>query len=642
MTRAARDLLFVALMILGSACASAPRTTAPAPPPPTTTPTPPTPPRSSTGLPPIPPAAGPLAIDVVYPREGASIAVRDSTFIFGNVGTGGALLRINNFSVPVEANGAFLAFLPVPPDGVYRVEASKAGQTVTAERHISVPVPAPVTNNRALILPNGITPRGPIALLRGEPLSISVRGTANGSATLVLPSGQRVPLFEDRSGAISTYRTTIPAQPLVARDTAIRRPRVGTTEMEVNPVTDALPAPAYVELIVGSDTARTALPVTVAVLDPLRPVVGVAADPNPVGGTNDGYVVGRPEPGTVSTWFWPNGTEFVITGERQGEFRVQLTEQKSAWVTTEEIRLLPPMTPRPSSLVNNVTIAPENAWIDVRFPLSRRLPFDVVENERSLSVLLYGATSATDWVIYGRREPLIEHAAWQQTRDGVYRFNISLTKPVWGYRIIYEPGLLVLRIRKPPTIDAQNPVRGLLITVDPGHGDIEGRWGPTRVTERDANLAIGLRLRDLIIAAGGRVQMTRTDNTPVGLYDRPVMATTANADVFVSIHNNAVGDGVNPYEAAGSSTYFFHANSAELARQLQNELVSEFRLKDLGYTKASLAVVRWPTWMPAALTEAFFFIIPDQEAALRNPEVIDRLARAHLRGLEAFLRARLR
>jgi N-acetylmuramoyl-L-alanine amidase len=46
--------------------------------------------------------------------------------------------------------------------------------------------------------------------------------------------------------------------------------------------------------------------------------------------------------------------------------------------------------------------------------------------------------------------------------------------------------------------------------------------------------------------------------------------------------------------------------------------------------------------MPAALTEAFFFIIPDQEAALRNPEVIDRLARAHLRGLEAFLRARLR
>jgi N-acetylmuramoyl-L-alanine amidase len=431
-------------------------------------------------LPPIPPVTGPLAIDVVYPREGASIAVRDSTFIFGNVGTGGALLRINNIPVTVEANGAFLAFLPVPPDGVYRVEASKAGQTVTAERHVAVPAPAPAPNDRAIILPNGITPRGPIALLRGEPLPISVRGTANGTATLVLPSGQRVPLFEDRSGAasaIATYRTTIPAQPLIARDTAIRRPRVGSTELELNPVTDALPAPAYVELIVGTDTVRTPLPLTLGVLDPARPVIGVAADPTPVGGTYDGYVVGRPEPGTVSTWFWPNGTEFVITGERQGENRVQLTEQKSAWVTAEEVRLLPPMTPRPTSLVNNVTIAPENAWIDVRFPLSRRLPFDIVENGRSLAVLLYGATSATDWVIYGRREPLIERAGWQQTRDGVYRIHITLTKPVWGYRILYLPGLLVLRIRKPPTIDPQNPVRGLLITVDPGHGDIEGRWG---------------------------------------------------------------------------------------------------------------------------------------------------------------------
>ena len=47
--------------------------------------------------------------------------------------------------------------------------------------------------------------------------------------------------------------------------------------------------------------------------------------------------------------------------------------------------------------------------------------------------------------------------------------------------------------------------------------------------------------------------MTRTDSTAVGLYDRPFMATNANADVFISIHNNAVGDGVNPFVAAGTS-----------------------------------------------------------------------------------------
>jgi N-acetylmuramoyl-L-alanine amidase len=256
--------------------------------------------------------------------------------------------------------------------------------------------------------------------------------------------------------------------------------------------------------------------------------------------------------------------------------------------------------------------------------------------------VIYGATSATDWVIYGKREPLIERAWWEQPASNVYRLNVNLTQPVWGYQTFFDRGQLVLRIRRPPAIDAQHPLRGLLFTVDPGHGAIEGRWGPTRLTERDANLAIGLRLRDLIEAEGGRVQMTRTDSTAVGLYDRPFMATNANADVFISIHNNAVGDGVNPFVAAGTSTYFFHTNSTELARLLQNELVSEFKLQDLGFTRASLAVVRWPTWMPAALTEAFFFIVPEQEAALRDPQVIDRLARAHLRALETFLRSRAR
>ena len=121
MSNRTQQYAFLALAALLAACARTPaRPTTPVTPPRTTTVTPP----ARTNLPPIPTVNGPLAIDVVYPREGSNIAVRDSTFLFGNVGTGGATLRINGAPVPVEPNGAFLAFLPVPPDGVYRVEAS--------------------------------------------------------------------------------------------------------------------------------------------------------------------------------------------------------------------------------------------------------------------------------------------------------------------------------------------------------------------------------------------------------------------------------------------------------------------------------------------------------------------------------------
>jgi N-acetylmuramoyl-L-alanine amidase len=35
-----------------------------------------------------------------------------------------------------------------------------------------------------------------------------------------------------------------------------------------------------------------------------------------------------------------------------------------------------------------------------------------------------------------------------------------------------------------------------------------------------------------------------------------------------------------------------------------------------------------------------FMMVPEQEAALRDPDVQERIARAHLRALEAFFRKR--
>lgn len=596
-------------------------------------------------LPPIPLAEGPLAIDVVYPREGHELQVRDSTFIFGNVGTGRATLRINGLPVTVEPNGSFLAFLPVPADGVYRAEASAGGNSVAAERRVRIPAPPTAAAPLPMIVQSSIGPRGALAVARGEPIEVSARATAGANVALVLTDGRRIALREDpgsTSAGLSTYRMIIPAQPLATRDPEVRRPRIGTTE-QLTP--ERAPEPTSfgtIELIAGRDTVRTLLPLNLTVLDPSRPVFGIAADPNPVGGTNDGYVVGRPAPGTVSHYFWPNGTEFQIIGERANEFQVRLSETLTAFVSAEEVRLQPGSRSPSRTMVSNVNLQPAADWIDVRFPISRRLPFAVAQTERSLSVTLYGATSATDWLTYGKKDPLIQHAEWEQPEDGVYRLRVDLTQPVWGYQTFWsETGnTLVLRIRRPPVIDASNPLRGLLVTVDPGHGPPEGRWGPTRLTEAQANLAVALRLRDLIAAAGGRVQLTRTDSSAVGLYDRPSMATREHAHLFLSIHHDAVADGVDPRTTPYTSSFFFHAHSTDFARALQNALVDEIGLRERGYVRASLAVVRWPTWFPAVLTEAMFFIMPQQEAALRNPAMIDRLARAHLRGIEAFLRSR--
>jgi N-acetylmuramoyl-L-alanine amidase len=124
---------------------------------------------------------------------------------------------------------------------------------------------------------------------------------------------------------------------------------------------------------------------------------------------------------------------------------------------------------------------------------------------------------------------------------------------------------------------------------------------------------------------------------PVALGDRPIMARRADAHALVSIHLNALPDGVNPFTAHGTGTYYFHPHAAPLARAVQAGMVRRMGLRDLGTYYDNLALVR-PTWMPAVLCEGAFLMIPEQEAALRTPEFQAAYARGVADGLEAYFR----
>ena len=121
------------------------------------------------------------------------------------------------------------------------------------------------------------------------------------------------------------------------------------------------------------------------------------------------------------------------------------------------------------------------------------------------------------------------------------------------------------------------------------------------------------------------------------LFPRTRFAEEHDADVLVSIHANALPDGVNPFTNNGTSVYYFHPRSAALARALDRALVAELGVHDLGMGRGDYALVRDP-WMPSALTEGLFMMIPEQEAMLASPEGRLRYARGVAKGIEDFLR----
>ena len=154
-----------------------------------------------------------------------------------------------------------------------------------------------------------------------------------------------------------------------------------------------------------------------------------------------------------------------------------------------------------------------------------------------------------------------------------------------------------------------------------------GRW----------SLGIALAFREKLQSKNVRVIMTRDDSSHVPLYDRPAIAKINDADLFISIHNNAVPDGVNPFTNHGTSSYYYHPHSIDLARAIHAEMIEATRLPDFGLFHGNLAVNR-PTQYPAVLVECAFQIIPEHEAMLKTDDFRKRVARAIVTGIEKFLK----
>jgi N-acetylmuramoyl-L-alanine amidase len=238
---------------------------------------------------------------------------------------------------------------------------------------------------------------------------------------------------------------------------------------------------------------------------------------------------------------------------------------------------------------------------------------------------------------YGH-EPLVSRLSWAQPERDEVTLTVELTEPVWGYRTRWSRNDLLLDIRRPPRIPLKHPFQGRTIAVDPGHPPL-GATGPTGLREAEANLAVARQLQRMLQAAGARVLMTRTGDTAVDLRQRVALSNAGNAELLISIHNNALPDGVNPFTNNGTSVFYNQPRSVPLANEVQRSLVRRLGLADLGISRGDLAVVR-PTWMPAILCEGMFLIMPDQETALRSAKGQWRYARGVYDGIGRFLRAR--
>jgi N-acetylmuramoyl-L-alanine amidase len=185
------------------------------------------------------------------------------------------------------------------------------------------------------------------------------------------------------------------------------------------------------------------------------------------------------------------------------------------------------------------------------------------------------------------------------------------------------------------------PVRNerVVVVIDPGHGGVDpGAVGIGGLQEKQVIFPISLRVREILESQGVTVVMTRSDDRTLDLQPRVDIAERANANLFVSIHANAIS--MSRPDVNGIESYYASEAGRRLAATIHASMLAATGMNDRGVRQANFFVIR-RTSMPATLLEIGFVTGAQDAPRLRDPAWRETMANAIARGILQYIQQNL-
>lgn len=241
---------------------------------------------------------------------------------------------------------------------------------------------------------------------------------------------------------------------------------------------------------------------------------------------------------------------------------------------------------------------------------------------------------------------VIKSSEWDIDRNNsTATLSLTLTKSgkFYGYHYEYsKDGMLTITISHKP-----ESLNDAVILLDPGHGGIDpGAACAVKVTgfnnEKDINLAIATKVKELLEAEGATVIMTRNGDDWRSYTQRNNAVRDRDPDMFISIHC----DSSSTASATGTSAFYYRAYSQPLAKAVHDRLVDAYKTEiykdtpevkvDRGTNFYAFRVARVEE-CPAILIEYGFVSNIEECQTLQNAETRDILAQATVDGIKDYL-----
>jgi len=560
-------------------------------------------------------------IQIVHPAENTQLPALTSSFVFGSAPPDG-ILSINGKPVPIHPGGGFLAMVNLSP-GEFQIKAELrlGAKTYHLIRTIQVAHPELPTPELPLTI-EYITPNEDLELLPGDYLTVACKGSPGKTGFFPIKGLKgKFPMIESKTAPGGIYHGVY----RIGKEAPLNKCKIEVTLQD-----------KWHKESKKSNGTVSLFPMDI-------PVMAEVITPNTV--LKAGSALNQYERAGY-LMFPPVGTVLQITGSKGDEYRIRLTETKKVWVNKTQVKLLPKGTLPNRTVAGNISLDMAGNSTFLRVSLGRKVPFRIDPNTEGkyIDISFYGAYSNTDWIT-NAVTGVVKQLQWFQDDQETYRLRIhTIPNSWWGYDARYEENQFVLELRTPPAVRVNDsPLKGLTIAVDPGHSADTGAIGPTGYLEKDANLAQALVLKEKLLAKGAKVIMTRVGDEDVPLGKRPQIAQEAKADLLISIHNNALPYGGNPFKKHGFGVYYFTPMSLPLAKEIHQAYIDtfsgnrEYNLPDDGLFYANLALTRSPQ-IPSVLIESAYMIVPEEEAYLKTEAFRRACANAIVNGIERYAR----
>lgn len=180
-----------------------------------------------------------------------------------------------------------------------------------------------------------------------------------------------------------------------------------------------------------------------------------------------------------------------------------------------------------------------------------------------------------------------------------------------------------------------------VVILDPGHGGVDGGAQAGGIVEKNVNLSIAKKVRELCLLFGFEVRMTRQEDVSIHDQDKTTIRAQKNSDlnnrlkimtedpgaVVVSIHLNKF-----PQSRVKGAQVFYAPKSQGselLAQTIQDnlrDLLQPDNNRQIKKADSSLFLLYNNTVTPAVLVECGFISNPDEAALLASEDYQDQLA----------------